>query len=212
MATQPTPAHQDDPTWQATHRNILDQANALFTERGYGGTTVKELAERCGCSVGYLYNHFAGKQAILDVLLAEHLDVIEKVRAAERRDPDRPAVDCLVTELEQICRHLVAHRALIPVYSQRELEATPDLRQRVADLREQDAELLERARLRGELPDLDTTLLAAALNGAVEGLLKHLARDGDDATFLRIPRIIDEVILTPLRQRPPAISITGRPL
>jgi len=196
--------HDGDTAWQAMHRTILDQANALFTERGYGGTAVKDLAERCGCSVGYLYKHFTGKQQILDVLLAEHLDVIEKVRSTVRSDPDRPALACLAAELEQICRHLVAHRGLIPVYVQRELEATPETHERLVRLRRQDAEFLERARLRGELPDLDTGLLAATVNGAVEGLLKHLARDGDDDAFLRIPRVIDEIILEPLRRRAPA--------
>ena len=206
MTTRPEASCDNGPDWRAMHRAILDQANALFAEHGYGVTTMKELAARCDCSVGYLYKHFSGKQEILDVLLAEHLDVVEEVRATVRRDPARPALDRLETELDEICRHLVAHRALIPVYAQREMEAAPAIRRRVASLRERDAELLAQARREGALPDVDTTLLAAVLSGAVDGLFKHLARDGDDAAFLSIPRIIDEVILDPLRRRAPAAA------
>jgi AcrR family transcriptional regulator len=52
---------------------ILDAALACFSERGYDGTTIEEIRERSGASVGSIYHHFGGKEQIADALYAEAL-------------------------------------------------------------------------------------------------------------------------------------------
>lgn len=44
---------------------IADAARELFVERGYAGTSVRDIAERAGVAVQTIYNAFAGKPAIL---------------------------------------------------------------------------------------------------------------------------------------------------
>jgi TetR/AcrR family transcriptional regulator, cholesterol catabolism regulator len=48
-----------------TEHRILDVATKLFYERGYHGTTMREIAAGVGIKAGSLYNHFPGKQDIL---------------------------------------------------------------------------------------------------------------------------------------------------
>ena len=56
------------------HRNeILDAAEAVFSEKGYHGTTVEDVAARAEFSVGTLYNFFAGKDELYNVLIEERL-------------------------------------------------------------------------------------------------------------------------------------------
>ncbi len=191
----------DDRAWRVRRRSILQAANDLFVSRGFGATTMRELAARADCSVGYLYKHFPGKQEILDALTDEHMDVYEEIRTATRRDPALSPLDCLARELELMCRHMAEHRALIPVYAQRETEVNPGLRARIERLRAEDVALLQRARDRGEIPDLHPALLSAALDGAVWGLLKTLAPADRSEAFLQIPLFIDDLILQPLRRR-----------
>ena len=50
---------------------ILDAALHLFARRGYGETTMEEIAKRAGISKGLIYNHFASKIVILESLVME---------------------------------------------------------------------------------------------------------------------------------------------
>ena len=59
-----------------TRARIIDAAHALFNERGYHATSVRDISTRAGLTVGAIYNHFATKEDIwIDVLLANHLAV-----------------------------------------------------------------------------------------------------------------------------------------
>ena len=201
MSTAQTTPRTESPVWRAKHQVILDTAHDLFVRLGYGGTTMQSLAEASGFSVGYLYKHFPGKQEILDALCAAHMDVYEDIRARTREDGLLTPLGRLQRELELICRHMAEHRALIPVYAQRETEMAPWMKERVARMRTEDVALLAEARERGEIPEVDPELLAAVLDGAVWGLLKTLAPSQHPDMFLRIPQFIDDLILQPLRVR-----------
>jgi AcrR family transcriptional regulator len=48
-----------------TEARILEVASRLFYERGYGATTMRDLAEGVGIRAASLYNHFSNKQEIL---------------------------------------------------------------------------------------------------------------------------------------------------
>ena len=49
-----------------TKERILNTALALFSQRGYLGTSMRDIAQRLGITKGALYKHYAGKQEILD--------------------------------------------------------------------------------------------------------------------------------------------------
>ena len=49
----------------STERRILDAATALFYEKGYHGTSMREVAAAVGIKAGSLYNHYPGKEDLL---------------------------------------------------------------------------------------------------------------------------------------------------
>jgi AcrR family transcriptional regulator len=53
-----------------TRERILDVALELFNEKGYDGTSLREIAERLGVTKAALYYHFERKE---DILLELHL-------------------------------------------------------------------------------------------------------------------------------------------
>lgn len=54
---------------EKTRGLILDKAAKLFSQRGYGSTTLKDIAADAGMQAGSLYYHFASKEALMvDVL------------------------------------------------------------------------------------------------------------------------------------------------
>lgn len=53
----------------STKDRILNEALALFAEKGYKGTNLRDLAARVGLSKSALYKHFDRKEAIWDAVL-----------------------------------------------------------------------------------------------------------------------------------------------
>ena len=52
-----------------TRDRILNEVLTLFAENGYDGTSVEEIAEKVGIKAPSLYNHFKGKEDILNALI-----------------------------------------------------------------------------------------------------------------------------------------------
>ena len=71
---------------EQTQARILDAAYDLFMAQGYHGTSMRQIAERAGLTLGGVYNHFAGKEEIwVAVLFDRHpyRTVVPMLRAAE---------------------------------------------------------------------------------------------------------------------------------
>lgn len=61
MPDQPQPATQVHPR----KLEIVDAAIACFLRQGYHQTGMRDIAREAGVSIGNLYNHFKGKEALL---------------------------------------------------------------------------------------------------------------------------------------------------
>jgi AcrR family transcriptional regulator len=86
-----------------TRERILRTASELFVERGYAGTSVRDISERLGMTKGSLYYHFASKDDLLVALIAPLFAAVEEfVAAARARGEVTPAlVRSLVDVLDQ---------------------------------------------------------------------------------------------------------------
>ncbi|HZW78979.1 MAG TPA: TetR/AcrR family transcriptional regulator [Candidatus Deferrimicrobiaceae bacterium] len=70
-----TPTRRRDPQQgRASLRrdSLLDAAGELFTEVGFGGTTMTAIAERANASVGALYDYFPDKTTLANVLATRY--------------------------------------------------------------------------------------------------------------------------------------------
>jgi AcrR family transcriptional regulator len=56
---------------ETTRRELLRVARELFTERGYAGTTLDEVADRTGVTKGALYHHFRDKLELFRAVFEE---------------------------------------------------------------------------------------------------------------------------------------------
>ncbi len=73
---------------QRTQQALLDAAEALFAEQGVDATSVAEVAERAGTSIGAVYHHFRDKKALLYALY-DRLAESFQATTAEAVDPAR---------------------------------------------------------------------------------------------------------------------------
>ncbi len=90
---------------QETRANIIEAAYTLFLERGYNATSMRDLSQRAGVTVGAIYNHFQTKEEIWkEVILAKHPyhEIFPLIQAAEGEtvaDVIRSAAQVLISEL-----------------------------------------------------------------------------------------------------------------
>lgn len=94
-----------------TKERILETALELFAEKGYLGTSMRDIAQRLGITKGALYKHYAGKQEILDSIV-ERMNRMDYERAAEyempETQPDGFAEAYLHTPIEKIRTYSMA--------------------------------------------------------------------------------------------------------
>jgi AcrR family transcriptional regulator len=55
-----------------TQSALLDAARQVFTEHGFSDSSIAEIVERAGSSVGSLYHHFGGKSELFIALWQQH--------------------------------------------------------------------------------------------------------------------------------------------
>ena len=73
------PQHADG---QRTRRAILDAALKLFADKGYFGTTLRDIAAAVGIRDSALYNYFPSKEALFEALIcADQESKAERVSA-----------------------------------------------------------------------------------------------------------------------------------
>ena len=69
-------------TAEGTRQRILDAATELFEQRGFAGTSIRDLAVRVGMTKAALYYHFPSKEEVLQALLTPFMDDIDRIIAA----------------------------------------------------------------------------------------------------------------------------------
>ena len=93
-----------------TRQRILDAALDLFTEQGFDGTSLRQIAEQLGVTKAALYYHFESKD---DILMALHLRLHEFGKDSLRRMGDGPVTLDLWRELlDEIVDQLLAQRKI----------------------------------------------------------------------------------------------------
>lgn len=95
-----------------TKEKITEEALTLFAEKGYKGTSVKNIADAVGIKDASLYNHFKSKQEIFDSiveLISKHISELSKTLGVPQYDkPDTPTSSYFIKidldELKKITR------------------------------------------------------------------------------------------------------------
>jgi len=67
---------------------LLDAGAALFAENGYEATTMTQIAQRAGASIGSLYQFFPTKEVLAEVLFGRYVERLASLlQDLERRAP-----------------------------------------------------------------------------------------------------------------------------
>ncbi len=166
VAESATPAAT--PPQIPTRQRLLAATFELLSEGGYAATSVVAITERAGVAAGTLYRHFASREQLFVELFGEvcsgeidamresaqtHDDALQRLEAALLTFASR------ALENPRLAWSLLAEPVDALVEEQR-----LEYRRRYRDLV---AELLAAAVACGQIPPLDTEVMAAAIVGGV---------------------------------------------
>jgi AcrR family transcriptional regulator len=78
-----------------SQRQILGAAVAAFAEKGFHGSTIRDIALRAGVSVPGLYHHFPSKARLLERIMDETMDALISATETAVANCDRQPADRL---------------------------------------------------------------------------------------------------------------------
>ena len=174
---------------ERTAERILDAAEALFAERGYAGTTLRDVATEVGLRTPSLYNHFESKESLYAAVLERGIrpvfEVLSEVVEA-RRGADRD-----LRRLVERVMGLVAQHPNVPRLIQHETLAggrrlTPMLRAWIQPVFERAREMVEVSPAAARWHRDQIPLLVLAMYNVFTGYftIASLYRDMNDEDLL----------------------------
>lgn len=170
---------------------ILQAALQCFLEKGFHQTSMRDIAQEAGVSLGNLYNHFPGKEAIiLAVAMAESEELAPLLQRLAASEGERAQVLAFLRDFHALCRQpewatlaveVLAESARNPAVAE---AFAANRRQLQAALAEALQQVAQRERRR---PVLAPALQAQVLLDAIESdaLRRGLgeAGEGDEASL-----------------------------
>ena len=161
-----------------TRERILDVALDLFTEQGFDGTSLRQIAEQLGVTKAALYYHFESKD---DILMALHLRLHEFGKDALVRMGEGPVTLELWGELlDEIVGQMLAQRKIFLMH-ERNQAALEKLHREDHDAEHEDIQnQFRRVLADPRVPLRDRVRMAASFGVLFSGLF--LAGDAFEAT------------------------------
>lgn len=179
------------PSERAQRRQtVLQAAKSLFEQKGYGATTMAEIAAASGLAVGTLYKSFKDKRDLYQTLVAETVQDFERQLTAVLREPPDGELTQLHRFIDLGSELFIKHLPIMRVYFSEtgaaflyattglEDEAFASYRRIVKALEE----TFRRGVAKGTFTDLDPAALASGLEGVHNAFLGALVRDPDSYT------------------------------
>lgn len=149
---------------------LLDAAAEVFSEEGYSGARVQQIATRAGLTTGAIYNRFSGKSE----LLLEALDRHTRALVRDLADAEIKAADVLETAGVALLDKDGPEASLLLeafMAARREEGVAERLRPRLADERSRLAELVDDDKAAGRFDaDLETDAIVTFCQAVALGM------------------------------------------
>lgn len=161
---------------------ILDAAIKVFSESGFHGGSLREIAERVGLSQPGLLHHFANKEKLLEAVLTYRDDL-----ARDRMGPDLPSGVALIEALIDLTSYNATTPGLVAIFAVLSGEATATdhpghqyFRRRYGWVRELTEAAVVDGQACGDLrPELEPAEVSRTLIAMLDGLqIQWLYEDG----------------------------------
>ncbi|MCW2646663.1 MAG: hypothetical protein QOF87_1898 [Pseudonocardiales bacterium] len=181
---------------------LLLVAATTFTERGYDGTSMEDLARTLGITKSAIYHHVSGKDELLRLATDRALDGLTAA-VGEAATVEGRAIDRLEYVVRRSVEVLVDELPFVTLLL-RVRGNTPVERHAISRRREIDhaiSALVAQAEAEGDVrPDVDPALTARLLFGMVNSLVEWYRPSRNGAGKAELADAICKIAFTGLRQ------------
>ena len=163
-------------------QQILDTTLEIIAEKGLGGVSTSEIAQRVGIVPSALYRHFESKEALIDALLDRtHMILFENVRkmTLKKSDPKEDLKSLFLLHLEFIRKNPGMPKL---VFSDAAVFGSPERKEKVLSIvknyMNKLTEIAEKGRRDGDfLQDISPEAVAFSMVSFVQyvGLISNLS-------------------------------------
>ena len=168
-------------------QQILDTTLDIIAEKGLGGVSTSEIAQRVGIVPSALYRHFESKEALIDALLDRtHMILFENVRkmTLKKSDPKEDLKSLFLLHLEFIRKNPGMPKL---VFSDAAVFGSPERKEKVLSIvknyMNKLTEIAEKGRREGDFPqDTSPEAVAFSMVSFVQyvGLISNLSEGKTD--------------------------------
>lgn len=197
MATPET--RQPSPRRQA----IVEIAARMFAEKGFIGTTIRDIAQEADILSGSLYHHFSSKESIADEIIAAYWsDLLECYDSvlSNGEDPSTQLRSLITQSAEVLSRHEMGARMQLNDWTYL-VEIFPYLEEYMVSIEQTWTGVLERGVASGAFKeDLDPTLVYRTIMSSISGTGRWYRPSGS-IPIKSISEIMVELFLRGLEPR-----------
>ncbi len=161
--------------------HILRAALEAFHTKGYGQTSVRDLADAVGMSIAGMYHYFAAKDDILFAIIESAVDRLLAELTAARDSAETPEAR-IRTMLGATVRVVVENRAEIRIQLDNADKLAPERRETIRDRLRESVRMVraefEQLQVAGQLEELDLNVVTFALYGMANWVYHWYDPDG----------------------------------
>lgn len=188
-----------------TRSRILDAALELFSEQGFEGTTLQQIADRLGFTKAALYYHFRSKDDLLEALVMPSLIDLDELLDANELSPGVRAPRRVF--VQRYVDYLLRHRRLLAYVSQ---DLAVVAHTAIASGHRERRARMEAALADGELDFKEQVRVAMAFGGIHAVIARHPAADADELREALLSAAGSLLRLRPGRRAPGEQRENGR--
>lgn len=187
---------------ESDQRDILAIASSLFAAEGIEQTSMSDIADKSGFSVGKIYKFFPSKKDLFLHIIRDFLEHLHQ-SSLQANNPDLPPLERLKNVLQASIDVANSDPDRVLIHLQESPALFAELKIQYLEIYiSTNRELLTEAMETGSLKSHDPQLLAIMLVGAVDALFAHLASSGEKMPFSPIPDLVFDHLITPLMVLP----------
>ena len=113
---------------EATRKALMEAAETVFLEKGFGNTALSEIARRAGVTKSLIHHHFGSKESLWQAVKQRRIDQYAQQQLA-MLETSEPTGDLLKNSMELYFRFLKANpeivRILAWMFIERDTDACP---------------------------------------------------------------------------------------
>jgi AcrR family transcriptional regulator len=171
----PTPTADMNDSRAVRHRTpivrkaLLNTAAALFAERGFVGTNLRDVADALGMSRPGLYYHFSSKEKLLETIVEEVTLSAERQLALVSQERDTDPEDALRLVVTITTKWILEHQTLFRVLDRSDTDLPRGVRESndaaKRAILEHFVRIIERGIAAGKFRPMDAHIAALAISG-----------------------------------------------